>query len=824
MHLLVRIPSTIQVRLAGKDNLMAKKTNTRKVTTPIHLPYDFLDMVGDGALLSALFLVLPFSPLRFENFLSDKQDLLTIQLLVIIGVWIAKAMQGRRPNWSALFKNPIFVGAVLVITITVLSNLFSLSPVYSWIGKGRMPNGTLMHLTYFVLMCQTILSLSRIRPFIIPAITLLTFVQFLWAFFIEGRSGSDLVISTAGNPNYLSSWLLMTVLLLSYELYRCFTALGDTKPTYRDRKPRAWFQAYKYIIFILIIMLFAIWTMIYAGSRGALLALIFSGVGVVLMLSVAQHRFRLILGTVGVLGIAIIGFIAITVLIPSVSDTLRVFRLSDTRRYQLWVGGVDVLSQISDPLSNSANNTDNFVSLRPLLGYGPEMTFQLQNRWGTEGFYASHIEWTFHNHLLDTLVEKGTLGILAWFIMLGGVLYYLFKEMRWLTVKHLPLLLILIVGTCATSTYILLWLQPNETWQAVIGLGIGLSIPSAIYLWILGRGIVQQVVDAPLVELTKRHIFLIFSTSIVLGHWIDLQFSFAQTVSEPLFWVILGWIVYETLDSTELEVQPVLEISGAWIVCTLFAGLHLINIYNNSFFSSLHPTSIEFLLLMLVLVTVGGIGFFLTRENHHQFHWLALGIGCGLWGVLMFIGSLMNGYLTTHFNAIAYPTSIQDVPIVLFVGAISGVGLGIMIFAVWFVVFWRQVINISAIRGGIVTICLVVGSIFYLFNFATATTTRLAWDYMSNPQEETYQYLEQIVDKMQPYLIFSQDLHVPLEFSRLEYIRLTTPTIEVQQRMDKTWQALIDTQPYFSNSQYGWLFINRYQAYFNAPPPSDDSS
>jgi hypothetical protein len=233
-------------------------------------------------------------------------------------------------------------------------------------------------------------------------------------------------------------------------------------------------------LYLLVFILLAFITMIVGGGRGALLALILASGGTTLMLGIAQNRLRIVLGGGSLaIGVVVI-FVLIAAYVPAAHDYLRVFRLSDTRRFDLFEGGVNILTQRDEAITDYSGNPDKFHALRPVIGYGPEMVFQLQTYWDVDEYLERNTSWSHHNHMLDTVIEKGIVGISAWFIMVGGIVYFTFRELHWLYWRDVPFFAIVLVITSILSGYAILWLFPDETWRSIIALVIGLAPALAV--------------------------------------------------------------------------------------------------------------------------------------------------------------------------------------------------------------------------------------------------------------------------------------------------------------------------------------------------------
>lgn len=152
---------------------MSKKQSANKI------PYSFFDRIADGALIGALFAILPLSPLRLENFVSDKNAFLSIFILLIIATTLAKFLHGWRPDWRTTLRHPIVFGAISLVLFSLLSTIFSLNPILSWVGKTRYPNGLYSLLLYVILMLQMMASAPRIWTLIAPSVVILITVQLM---------------------------------------------------------------------------------------------------------------------------------------------------------------------------------------------------------------------------------------------------------------------------------------------------------------------------------------------------------------------------------------------------------------------------------------------------------------------------------------------------------------------------------------------------------------------------------------------------------------------------------------------------------------------
>lgn len=783
--------------------------------------YPFFDRITDAALIASLYTVLPFSPLRMENFVSDKHALLGIFTLVILAIWLIKLVQGWRPDWSIARKHPLMIGVVSFIIVSLISTVFSLNPMLSWVGKTQYPNGLLTFLMYAILMLQTIDSIPRIRTFIAPMLVLLITVQLVWSALIDPRTTAQWLFATAGNPNYLSTWLVMTIFVLAYELYsHWMRSRGETNPNpKRGKRNQSFNSGFYYRLLLGLVIILAFVVMLFAGGRGALLALLVASVGTITMLGVLQRRFRLVFGVIGVAAVLLIGFIGVSSAFPEMRSYLRVLRLGDANRYTLWAGGVDTITHMNEPLEAYRGNQDSLSFLRPIIGYGPDTVFEVQSRWGREGYFETHSRLSFHNHLLDSLVERGIFGTVASLMIFGSVIYLLFKELNWISKLQLPFFLGLGVIMAIVVTGTLSFIAPEASLKSFLGVGIGLSFAATIYLWAMLQEFRRSGTEDSQFELTPQIIFLIFMANLVIAHWIDIQFAFGQPVSEPLFWVILGWIIYRTLPQSEIVPEPVISTSQAWLVNIVLVGLHLIHLKNNVHFSNLQPSLSDLSLMFTAIFIVGGLGFWLSRKSREKNDWLSVGIGIGLWLVLAFVGSLMNGYLTARFDATGTPISVDILPFLYIVATASSLVLCAALFLVWMLPMPNQKTSISRFGAGVLVIVFVLGSAIYVLDFVTAVTARHAWTYANNSDTETYEHLVDIVEKMDDTVLLERDVLVPMLYAHINYMILTQPDATIKARLDETWRLLLDSDPYFNHSQAGWQFIETYEAILEMPPP-----
>ena len=479
------------------------------------------DDIGIAALIGALFTVLAFQELRIEGYETEKAA-----LLLMFGALLLYSNAK-----SPLMPDPVFIGVLIVLLATTLSTVLSLSPTRSFWGSDDRRHGLLTLVVYVLIFLQAKQNVSRLVPKLLPVLVCCALPMSLFA--IQSHFGLGVLRpgSTTGNPNYLSSWLVLSLIGL---------------PSYWRGQSR------RVQMFLGVTMLCIIMALVLAASRGALAAL-GAGIATALLLWTATTRSRRGLISVSIIVGVLTAAIGVGV---QLAGSSRIFQIDDPFRMGVWASAVDVFGQAHVPLTDVYGTPDTWARFRHIVGYGPDMIAQLQSRVGdVPGFPTQEVFInSFHNFIFETWATTGTLGLVGWLIVYIGIIYVALKALGLLRLGALPPLLIglglgIVVGNIVVN---LIYPAPPS---ALFPLGTGLGLVFGLWIWLIYRTVHYSPKETS--RTSQHQAMLIGLSSAMVVRWVDVQFGFVQVASEPLWWVMLGLLAgiakYKRLRTYEFQ-------------------------------------------------------------------------------------------------------------------------------------------------------------------------------------------------------------------------------------------------------------------------------
>jgi len=371
----------------------------------------------------ALFFLTPlaFSPFNFELFEFNKMLVVYALTAVITGAWLIKIVLAKKVIFRRSFWDwPL----VLFFLSQVISYLFSIDRQTSFWGYySRFNGGLLSVISYLLLYWAFVSNINSRITYHVLRITLAS-AALVAAYGIAEHFGIDAqywvqdvknrVFSTLGQPNWLAAWLAALLPLgLAF-------AVNLELTTYN-------FKLKKVISYLFLVISFlCLW---YTKSRSGLMAAAISvGVLVALQLAPRFKRFWpvtiVILAGVGLIGGKILwdrnrqdiryvlGFTDKVEITPQMVNAGG-SKSADIRKV-VWRGAIDIWRH------------------HPLFGTGPE-TFAYSYYWYRPREHNDLSEWDFlynkaHNEYLNYAATTGTLGLVAYLILIGSFLVWSVKK------------------------------------------------------------------------------------------------------------------------------------------------------------------------------------------------------------------------------------------------------------------------------------------------------------------------------------------------------------------------------------------------------------
>jgi len=764
----------------SKSKRKNRRRGSQNVATPPSERPLLIERLADAALIVGLFTVLAFSEIRFEGFETEKTALIPIFGGIILASHIARFLKYRDAPWKQYLLNPVVIGVIGIAITSTISTLLGFSPIRSWIGEAERLSGLQTLFIYLLLFSQAVVSAQRLTPLLTPIIIAISAplcLSVLWAQFIQGlyRPGS-----TTGNPNYLSSWLVMSMLMLIVLLFIrirhkvdnswillpqlllapllvpipfiCWTIYQRVQNGGTDWKRQDW----AYLLLILFMLVFMTFTILAVGSRAALLSYAIGGMTAVgIMLAVARQRRLLILfsGFVIVMGVA---YVAASNLAPQeLKAQVRILSLSDSRRQELWGGAVSVIGQQSEPYYLADGSPDTLASARPFIGYGLAVIPQTQGRFGATT-HKNQFVGSYHNHIFDYIVMTGYPGMLVYVLFYLGAIAMTLNQLRLIRGDWFRWLMVLtmfgLIGTLVTPS-----LFVNAPFLNVVPIGISFGVLAGNFVWIAGQAyrssdyaksktddVSETDISIEQIQISDRQILLAGLLGVIILRWVDIQFAFVQAASEPMFWALAGLFLghyYKlrfapSVAEADAE-QDTIAVARPldWQVAVLATGVMIFYGFGITVASDVynHRIGLERMpFFIALLVFVGYAGAYLVSNAQQRVNWWIAGITPAVWFVMWaFKNSISHSAGASFDNALA----VQSVPesaifSTFFQLSLTGVVMVVIMLVLWTLYDnWRVKIEYPVGVGGAIILGL-LGMSFYVSNYTSATAHAVGIGFM----------------------------------------------------------------------------------------------
>jgi hypothetical protein len=706
----------------------------------IPLPQALARSIAEAALLASVFTVLAVQELRFEGYETEKAGLLLIFAAIIIGANIAGFLQ--RPTDSekssqrrALTLHPLIIAAGALLVVGIISTLFSLSTARSFWGSPTRAQGLLTLCAYLVLFWQASRSGEWLRVALLPALLIIAVPLSLLT--IVTRYGLDPLLTpvprpgaTTGNPDYLGSWLVMVTLYCSLQF------ADRVKKWDRPLSGRHVVQA-ALLGTVLFLVIFAF---VLASSRAAMVGLALGALWIVVLKAVMASKRHLllaiaVLGVVGGAGYVVASRMS---LLDDLSGPARFLSIQDDFRVAVWEGAAGVVARQAEPLRAGDGTPDSYASMRPILGYGFDTTEQTQIRFDKavrsllSG--SSYVD-RFHNLMFDTLATLGWLGLLAWLGVYQVAFWVGLRGLGLLDSNHWWRWLGAQILGIPVGILFTLMLVPQGSLKNLGPVGIALGASGGALLWIGSRAFRTNLTAST--EPVAYNTTLIAIFAVVNAQWIDNQFGFTQTTTQPLLWIMLGLLISLTRPESTEEPRTVPE-ANIWLVATLAAGVFLLHSLGVTVRSEIiiQQTGSPGLVLLLLVATwlVGIPGAALatptpTRRRRSRSPGFKFGAALsiiGVWFAFFLVkgaGSVIAADMLDSVLATPDELSFARLRNAFFLLSLSGIGVAVVATGVF---VGKAKLSHLRWRGGlIVGLFLFLGSLGYSRQYVGATSHRV---------------------------------------------------------------------------------------------------
>ncbi|MEW6621035.1 MAG: tetratricopeptide repeat protein [bacterium] len=334
-------------------------------------------------------------PLYFDTHLHSVYDLskvviLSFLSLVMFYICLLRIALQRQIEFS---YNPLFSPIIAFLLISIISTLFSYSPLLSLIGIYRRYNGLITTINYvvlFFLVVNFISQVDRLVKTIIFAGTVAAIYGIFQHFgidplFVSLGFGKGRVTSSFGNPVFLSAYLIM-VFPLALSLYL-------------DRKD-------KWLTTISLCLLYT--CLLMAKTRASFLGLFVALFlfGVLDVKRILQNKVKVIILGIILIGITLIFGIGKGSMIERVIATTKMPSLGvKEERFKLWEGAMGIIRK------------------HPLIGVGQESMSLVFQQYAPIRLVVAYKGARItadksHNEFLDVVVEKGIIGLVIYLWLL----------------------------------------------------------------------------------------------------------------------------------------------------------------------------------------------------------------------------------------------------------------------------------------------------------------------------------------------------------------------------------------------------------------------
>lgn len=530
-------------------------------------------LIEVGWISAAITTALYFNVYSSRIFEPDKIALLRSIASLVALAWLVKIIDQRKAglkrtiSFKGFFSIPLMFPVNLLIISYLISSLFSVVPLTSWLGSYQRLQGTYTTFSYLILFASLIFNLENPQQ-IKRLISVMIAVSFpiamyglLQRYHLDpipwGGDVSERIASTMGNSIFVAAYLIMVFPLT---LSRVISSFGELA----EQSTFSWMTFTKSTIYLFLIILQVV-ALFFSGSRGPALGWMSS----VLIFSLLWFWWRKQKTTalLVVAGTLLLGlFILIFNLPNSPFEALkenpaigRFGQLLDPQsnnarvRTYIWQGAVQLFSNLK-PLEYPDGRTDQFYFLRPLIGYGPESMYVAYNR-----FYPPQLTLVekrnaspdrSHNETWDSLVITGVFGFIVYLLLFSSVFYYGFKRLKLIethTDKLIFLLLILGLGI-VFSLFMVFWRGIEY-----FGIAFPIGMISGLFIYLVYKIILMNKTPN-LVDFNQAEVLLLIALlSVFVAHLIEINFGIAIVVTRTYFWLMAGILV--------ILVQPLSEIT-----------------------------------------------------------------------------------------------------------------------------------------------------------------------------------------------------------------------------------------------------------------------
>jgi len=516
-------------------------------STPVARLCDTL--IEAGLLIAIIVAPLYFNPRTEHTFEPDKAALLRSVMLIALLAWLIRR-GGERGEWRmedgkrrgeggspfslfpfSLFHFPLVLPTLLLFTAYLISTITSILPRVSFWGAYERGQGLYTLTVYIVLFflaretVRTTVQRERLLDVVLLVSVPISVYALLQHFALDplhfqtgGAAVTLRAISTLGNPIFLGAFLLMVIPVTILRAYQSWQPAAD------GRANPGVTGLYGVLLLLQLLAFF------FAQSRGPTLGLI-GGLGFGALVWAARRRARRLIIVGGAL--VILGGVMMAVLPAVAPGTARLGRLGQLidptsrtgrQRLLIWEGTVGLAT--ANPVRMGVGYGSE--TLRDLVGpYLPPLIARLKP---DEDFDRAH------NAVLDLWAGIGLLGVAAYLLMIGAVLYYGLRILGLVPGPTDRWLFLALVFAGSLLGGLVPWVGMGRQW---IGVGLPLGLLGGVGAFVVWQGISA---DRQRGDFSSDELLVMALLAAVVGHVVETLVGIAIVATYTLFWIYAALI------------------------------------------------------------------------------------------------------------------------------------------------------------------------------------------------------------------------------------------------------------------------------------------
>lgn len=363
-------------------------------------------------------------------FLTELLLFFCLLRLIVFSPASVQKIENQEKNKKERKRIKKIIPAFLFVLILGVATLFSQSPNYSWWGSYARKMGYLTWLHFFIFFLILFFKIKNRKQIqrIFKAIIFSSLVVIIYGFcqftgfdfveWMEPPSQTFRVFSTIGQPNFLGSWLLLTLPIIVYFFVGSLFRLRQDRSAKQQIKTGLIAGLFFSVIFSLAL----------TQSRGAWVGLFFAFFFFSIIYNFLQKQKRLAWLLLVLFSIILIFGAYINLSPYQLRMDNNFFLLNRLQGFADLKGSATTQTRLEDWRS-----ARDLIKQKPWLGYGPETQLLFFPQYYTPESAlwekVNNFADRAHNDFLDTLLISGVFGLISYLFLIGFVF--------WQGLKHL---------------------------------------------------------------------------------------------------------------------------------------------------------------------------------------------------------------------------------------------------------------------------------------------------------------------------------------------------------------------------------------------------